>query len=165
MEAGERMTSDGNSRVEVDAAALIPGSRAMLAIIARSLAPVQDQVTVPQFRILVLLAESASAMRSGDLAGALGVHPSTLVRMADRMVARGFIRRAENPANRRETLIHLEPSGRAIVRLVTRTRERDLRRIISRMSAGERAMLVAAMNAFARSATELEGSDLSAFGM
>ena len=147
------------------AAAVIPGSRAMLGVIARSLAPLHDHVTVPQFRILVLLAESGSPMRSGDLALAVSVHPSTFVRMADRMVARGLVRRAQNPSNRRETLIELEPAGRELVRAVTRKRQRDLRVILTRMTPMERAQLVDGMEAFSRAAGSLEDEDLSAFGL
>ncbi len=147
------------------AAAVIPGSRAMLAVIARSLSPLHGQVTVPQFRILVILADSNVALRSGDLAKALDVHPSTLVRMADRLVARGLIRRSENSASRRETLIELEPAGLDVVRTVTRRRQRDLRRILERMTSGERAAFVDAMQSFTRAAAADADADLTSFGL
>ena len=50
---------------------------------ARSLAAVEETITLPQFRLLVIL-DSRGAMRISSLAELLDVNPSTATRMVDR---------------------------------------------------------------------------------
>ena len=50
---------------------VLTASRALLAVVARSVAPVLDEVSVPQFRVLVLLSNATEPMRHGELAEAL----------------------------------------------------------------------------------------------
>ena len=145
------------SDIDETAAAVLTASRALLAVVARSIAPELDRITVPQFRVLVILSTAPAPVRNGDLAAALGVHPSTFTRNADRLVAAGWVRRAENPDNRRETLIALTPAGR---RLVDRIRD-----ILVRLDAPERALVLEAMGAFSRAAGEPDVGDLAEFGL
>ncbi len=56
--------------------ALLAASRAMVAIAARSLAGLDAEVTLPQFRALVVLA-SRGPQRVVDISAELGVNPST----------------------------------------------------------------------------------------
>ena len=86
-------------------------SRALLAIVARSLAPVLEEVTLPQFRVLVLL-ETRGPTRVGTLAAQLDVHPSTFSRALDRLEAAGWVTRAANADSRREVLVSITPAGR-----------------------------------------------------
>ncbi|HYV60725.1 MAG TPA: MarR family transcriptional regulator, partial [Acidimicrobiia bacterium] len=62
--------------------AVLDASRALVAVAARSLAGVADDVTLPQYRALVVLA-TEGAQSLGELAAALGVHTSTATRMCD----------------------------------------------------------------------------------
>ena len=56
--------------------AVLVVSRALVGIVARSLAAVEDTVTLVQYRALVLLA-ARGEMNVGALAGALEMHQST----------------------------------------------------------------------------------------
>src|SRR5579875_2119893 len=80
---------------------LLTASRALVAVAARSLALVEDQVTLPQYRALVILA-SREELRPVDLAGVLGVSPSTATRMCDRLVRKGLVDRLHRDTDRRE---------------------------------------------------------------
>src|SRR3954447_25874002 len=80
--------------------AVLTASRLFLAISARSLAAVDEQVTLPQFRMLVVLAPHGE-MKLAALARHLGVNPSTAMRMVDRLVVAGLLDRQINPADRR----------------------------------------------------------------
>jgi DNA-binding MarR family transcriptional regulator len=151
------------SDIDETASALLTASRALLAVIARSIAPELDRITVPQFRALVILSTADGPIRNRDLAAALGVHPSTFSRTADRLVAAGWVRRGENPQNRRETLISLTPSGRRVVDRVTARRVDELRAAVVGMSEAERAIVLEAMAAFARAAGEPDVGDLAEF--
>jgi DNA-binding MarR family transcriptional regulator len=143
--------------------ATLTASRALLAVVARSLASALEEITLPQWRVLVLLA-SRGPMRSGVLAELLGVHPSTFSRTADRMVTAGLIGRAGNPDSRREVLIGLAPAGRRMVDDVTGRRRAEIDAILSRLSARQREVVLRGMSAFAEAAGEPAASDLATLG-
>ena len=66
--------------------ALLTASRALVGVSARSLAHVEDAVTITQFRTLVVL-EGHGDTRLNQLAERLGVTASTALRMVDRLIA------------------------------------------------------------------------------
>jgi DNA-binding MarR family transcriptional regulator len=133
--------------------AVLTASRALVAVAARSLAAAADDVTLPQYRALVVLA-ARGRVRVGDLAEALGVHPSTATRLCDRLVDRRLVRRAVDRTNRRETTITLSPKGRALVDAVTDVRRAEIRTIVERIPRNSRATAVAALRTFADAAGE-----------
>ena len=75
--------------------ALLAASRALVAISARSIAGTDD-VTLPQFRMLVVLSQSPTNL--SGLARSLDVAPSTAMRMVDRLVGLRPRRAARPPA-------------------------------------------------------------------
>ena len=75
---------------EVEAA--LRASRAMLGIVASTVAPALDQVSLPHFRVLVLL-ESGGPLRVTALADRLGVVVSHSAARWDRLEAGGWVRR------------------------------------------------------------------------
>src|SRR4051812_25188449 len=97
---------------DVDAVtrAVLTASRLLVAVSARSLAEVEERVTVPQFRMLVVLSTRGDT-KLVTLADLLQVAPSTAMRMVDRLIAAGLAERRLNPANRRETQLGLTEEG------------------------------------------------------
>ena len=151
--------------LEATATEVLTASRALLGVVARSLVPVLDQVTIPQFRVLVILSTADEPIRNGDLAAMLGVHPSTFTRTADRLVNGGWVIRAENPENRRETLIQLTFEGRRLVDQVTDDRRREISSILARLEPEDRRLVLEAMATFARAAGEPRVAELAALGV
>lgn len=146
------------SDVEAAADAFLSVSRALVAVAARSLAAA-DEVTLPQFRALVVLTGPVP-VTVGDLAQALDIHPSTATRMCDRLVRKRLVRR--HPAvswDRRETTISLTVRGRRLVERVTDRRRRDLSAIAAAMSPTDRQCAIDALRSFARAAGELPALD------
>lgn len=135
------------------AAATVRASRALLGMIAVSLAPVLEQVSPPQFRVLVLLSALGS-MRIGALAERLGVHQSTLTRTVERLTASGLVRRTRNPGNGREVWVEATSDGLALVRTVTERRYQDALATLSRLSPPERRLVIAGMALYASAAGE-----------
>jgi DNA-binding MarR family transcriptional regulator len=133
--------------------AVLRASRVLVAVAVRSLAAVDSAVTLPQYRALVVLA-SRGAQRPTVLAEALGVHPSTITRVCDRLVEKRLIQRGVSPANRREVTIALTPSGRRLVDSVTRKRRAEITEIVARVPLRERTTLVHALHAFGAAADE-----------
>ena len=142
----------------------LSSSRALLGVVARSMAGALEQVTLPQFRVLVVLSRSGP-LRSGALATQVGVHQSTFTRTADRLVAGGWVTRQTSPENRREVIIALTPSGQELVHDVMRRRRREIRRILRNVSDEERHRIAVGLSAFADAAGESEPGDLLTLGL
>lgn len=143
--------------------AMLTASRLLVAIAARSLAAVEDAVTLPQFRLLVVLSSQGPA-KLVTLAGLLDVNPSTAMRMVDRLVTSGLVDRRASPHSGREIRIELTPAGRAVVDQVTARRRADIAEIVARMPPGERSALVAALRAFSEAGGEPPVSDAVPLG-
>jgi DNA-binding MarR family transcriptional regulator len=133
--------------------AVLTASRVLVAVSARSLAEVEDSVTVVQFRTLVVLRTRPETNLNG-LAEALGVNASTALRMIDKLVAAGLVDRQDNPDNRREVRLGLTPAGTALVDEVTARRRAEIARVVRAMPAQQRSELAPALRAFAEAAGE-----------
>ncbi|MEU7488093.1 MarR family transcriptional regulator [Streptomyces sp. NPDC042319] len=147
--------SGTTARDDVDAVtrAALTASRVLVGVSARSLAAVEDRVTLPQFRLLVVLSVHGTA-KLVALADLLNVNPSTAMRMVDRLIAAGFAGRRMNPDNRRETLLELTDEGRRIVEEATARRRTAIAEIVERMDPAQRAAMVTALTAFTEAAGE-----------
>lgn len=132
--------------------AFLVASRVLVGVAARSLQDLGN-ITVPQFRALVIL-DSHDGMSLNALAKALRVNASSAMRMVDRLLAAGLVTREQNALNRREVVLDLTPQGAAIVRKVMARRQRDINRIVERMSERQRRGLLAALRAFSDAAQE-----------
>jgi len=116
MAADNAMTADESLDVITDA--LLTASRLLVAVSVRSIGQVDETITIPQFRTLVILS-NRGPINLATLAGLLGVQPSATGRMVDRLVAAGLIDRLPHPTSRRELLAALTKRGREVVRRVT----------------------------------------------
>jgi DNA-binding MarR family transcriptional regulator len=134
--------------------AVLVASRALVSVAARSLALVEDRVTLVQYRALVVLG-SRGAMNVGMLADVLGLHQSTATRLCDRLVTKGYIDRQTSAESRREVLVALTAQGRALVRTVTARRRAEIKAIVARLPSAQRSQLVDAFAAFADAADEV----------
>jgi DNA-binding MarR family transcriptional regulator len=127
--------------------ALLSASRALVGLAARSLANLDADVTLPQFRTLVVLA-ARGPQRVAEVAVELGVSPSTGTRMCDRLVRKGLIRRSRTASDRRAVRLTLTPAGRALVDVVTVRRREELSRIVAAIPVSSHATLVRGLRAF-----------------
>ncbi|KJK47094.1 hypothetical protein UK23_21410 [Lentzea aerocolonigenes] len=139
--------------IDVLTDAVLTASRLLVAVSAQSIAAVGDAITLPQFRVLVVL-DSRGPMKLTTLAEILDVNPSTATRMVDRLFSSELVARQQNPASRREVVIELTPAGRKIVRSVTRRRRTAIGKIVQRMPERDRRGLVDALVAFAEAGGE-----------
>ncbi|WP_218671606.1 MarR family winged helix-turn-helix transcriptional regulator [Microbispora sp. GKU 823] len=149
MEADEEPTGDD---LEAVTTAVLTASRVLVSISARSLAAAEDRVTLPQFRMLLVVGQGETKLVT--LADKLGVNPSTAMRMAGRLAIAGLLKREVNPQNRRETLLRLTDNGRRIVDEVTARRKEEIAAILTRMPASQRQALIIAMREFNEAAGE-----------
>lgn len=145
------MTEHGVSDGELDA--MMRASRVLIAVVAKSLAEIEDVVSPAQLRVLVLIA-SRGTQTLGAVADDLGVHASNATRTCDRLVASGLIERRENPSDRRFLQLRLTDAGTRFVADLMAYRRAALAEIIGRMPAQDRQGLQAVMGSFAEAAGE-----------
>ncbi|WP_407548481.1 MarR family transcriptional regulator [Streptomyces sp. Pv4-95] len=145
---------------DVDAVtrAVLTASRLLVAVSARSLAEVEERVTLPQFRMLVVLS-TRGVTKLVDLAELLQVAPSTAMRMVDRLIAAGLADRQTNPDNRRENLLRPTDEGRRTVEDVTSRRRAEISAIVERLAPGQRTALVKALTALNEAGGEPPAED------
>jgi DNA-binding MarR family transcriptional regulator len=72
------------------------------------------ELTLPQYRLLALLADGAAM--SSALAERLAVKPPTVTSVVDGLVVRGLVERQPDPTDRRRLPLALTEDGAAIVR-------------------------------------------------
>jgi DNA-binding MarR family transcriptional regulator len=133
--------------------AVLTASRLLVAVSARSIASVDEQITVPQFRLLVVL-DSNGPLKLTDLAEQLAVNPSTATRMVERLLTTGLISRRTNPESRRELVVALTETGAGVVGKVTRRRRAEISHIIAQMPTDTRHGLIHALTAFTEAGNE-----------
>ncbi|MDA8322047.1 MAG: MarR family winged helix-turn-helix transcriptional regulator [Actinomycetota bacterium] len=152
-------TSAGTGAAPGDSAvveAVLGASRVLVAIAARSLADLAEEVTVPQYRALVVLA-SQGPQRVLSLAEALAVTPSTATRMCDRLVRKGLLRRRASRTDRREVRLTLTPAGQSLVDQVTRRRRAEISRILAKIPRADQETIVEMFDKLADAAGEVPG--------
>jgi DNA-binding MarR family transcriptional regulator len=143
---------------------MVLASRALLAIVARTITPALEQVTLPQFRVLVVLV-GAGPHRVGALAERLDALPSTFSRALDRLEQGGWVERVPSTESRREVIVEATERARALVGAVTEARRAELAAVLERIPDDRRESLAAAFREFAEAADEPTLEDLLPLGI
>jgi DNA-binding MarR family transcriptional regulator len=133
--------------------ALMLGVQALVGVAAQSVAEVEDRVTLPQLRVLMLIA-SRGTLNLNALAQAMGIHPSNASRSCDRLVAGGLLRRTESSVDRRNLVLELTDDGRELVDDLVEHRRAAITMVLQRVPESRRRGLVSAMRTFGRAAGE-----------
>jgi len=134
--------------------ALLAASRALVALAARSLAGLDSEVTLPQYRALVVLA-TRGPQRVVDISAELGVTPSTGTRLCDRLVRKGVVRRTRSATDRREVRLSLTGAGRDLVDEVTQRRRDELSQVVAAIPQRWHPAVTQALLAFAAATGEV----------
>ncbi len=138
-------------------------ARVLLSVVAQSVAEVEDIVTSPQLRVLVLIS-SRGPQNPGAIAADLDVHPSNATRTCERLVNAGLIERSEDPRDRRYLQLTLSPRGEELVTQVMDHRRAAIAKVVRRLPAATRKNLAEALNAFAEAAGD-SGTDDGRFAL
>jgi DNA-binding MarR family transcriptional regulator len=132
---------------------LLSAARVFAAITAESIAQVEEGVTLPQMRVLVLASQPGQLNATG-VAQALDIHLSSASRICDRLVQAGLLYRRDLPQDRRNVELTLTPAGERLLASVNDHRREVFRRILRRMESAERESLAAALSSFVGAAEE-----------
>jgi DNA-binding MarR family transcriptional regulator len=144
------MQSPGETALDV----VLSATRALVGIAARSLAEVADEVSLAQFRVLVLL-DTRPAQTMGEIAASLDVNPSTVTRVCDVLVEKKLIRRIQTKDNRRTVQAGLTPAGRRLLEQVMDRRRLLIEGALRQMSDDGQRRLALGLVEFAHAAGEV----------
>jgi DNA-binding MarR family transcriptional regulator len=128
-------------------------TRVLAGVALRSLDVLDSAVTLPQFRLLAVLAD-LGPVPSGQAARALGLDRSTVTRLADRMVAAGHVARGTDPRHRGVVTLELTASGRGLVAAADAWRREELARILALLAPSEQRALTTALGRLVAAAGE-----------
>lgn len=143
--------SGGVSSQQVES--VMRAARALVGITAASVAVVNDVVTVPQLRVMMMLA-TRGPMNLAAVAAGLDVSPSNASRICDRLLRIGMVDRREDAVDRRNIVLTLTADGEGLIDRVIDHRRSGVRRILKQMTPQQREHLAAAFDDFATAAGE-----------
>jgi DNA-binding MarR family transcriptional regulator len=134
--------------------AVLRASRVLVAVAARSLAQLAEDVTLTQYRSLVVLA-SRGPQTVAALAEELSVTPPTASRLCDRLVRKGLVRRSTDRRDRRQVRVALSESGRRLVDAVTVHRQHEIAELLRSVPPDARRSVVAGLQLLSEAAGEV----------
>ena len=148
-------TTEAHTREAQLEEVFLEASRALVGIAVRSVAQAPVDLTVAQYRVLVIL-DSGSDHSVGDVSTALGVDHSNATRHCDRLQRLGLVERSRSPIDGRVVMVSLTSAGREVIETVTDHRRRQVQAVFEEMSESAARGAVRAMRAFNRAASGLD---------
>jgi DNA-binding MarR family transcriptional regulator len=152
-----RLPRTGPSQDEIEA--FQQAARDLIGVALRSLEVADEGVSLPQMRLLLALHDQGRCP-SSQVANVLGLGASSVTRLAERLVNSGHVLRGSDPRHRSVVTLGLTPLGRRVVDHALGRRQRELERILSRLSPELRATTVSGLQAFHQVVSEEYTADL-----
>lgn len=104
-------------------------------VLERALQEVSDQqVSMSQVKLLLLIARPDKRFKVRDVAEFLGITNAAASRSIDRLVLRGLVDRTVTPEDRRAVELTLTPTAEAMLNRFTEVRDRELLRLLGEHS-------------------------------
>jgi DNA-binding MarR family transcriptional regulator len=139
----------GAAAQAVDAA--LAAANVMMRVAARSVLEVEDVVSTPQLRVLMLI-HLSGPQNISSVAAELGVHASNATRTCEKLVQSRLILRSDHPADRRYVQLELTSAGTNLVQHVLSERKAAMAQVFAAMTEDEQSMVTAAFEIFATAA-------------
>lgn len=129
-------------------AALELMTRALVGLTLQSLSALDGTVSLPQFRLLLVLS-SLGRVPSSRLASSLGMTASSVTRLADRLESAGLLARGSDAKSRSIVTVEVTRAGLDLVTRVVERRHVLLAAVLTRMEPAERAAAARVARRFA----------------
>jgi DNA-binding MarR family transcriptional regulator len=110
-------------------------------------------LTYAQGQVLFHVAANPGC-RMGDVGKAFAVTLPAVTHLVDRLEQKGFVTRADDPADRRAYVLEVTRVGAALVDELHAIRLRSLESVLARMSAGDRTRVVRGLEALVDASVE-----------
>ncbi|MFI1677377.1 CBS domain-containing protein [Streptomyces sp. NPDC020607] len=141
--------------------AVLTASRLLVAVSARSLAEVEESLTLLQFRLMVVLGVNGAAT-APHLADLMGAEVKVVRRLVGTLSSSGLLQPSVQRRDNAGLAVVLSPRGQDLVHNVTRRRMEAITRILESMPDVQRTALASAMRSFAKAAGEPSAELLAA---
>lgn len=102
-------------------------------------------LSMAQFKALMLIG-SSGGLTGRDLAQRLGVGPSAVTPLVDRLVQRGYVLRNEDPIDRRVTWTRLTPAGLEVFERIVSTGQDQIEGLLTELTPAEVAQVEHALD-------------------
>ena len=130
------MVDDIASGDDVEALELM--TRAVVGLTMRSMEVLGREVSLPQFRLLLVLS-GLGRVPSSRLAAEMGIGASSVTRLADKLASAGLLTRGTDPRSRSVVTVEATPAGAELVARVVARRQELLAEVLGGMTPHERA--------------------------
>ncbi|HTU74058.1 MAG TPA: MarR family transcriptional regulator [Trebonia sp.] len=128
--------NDSEHSGDVEALELM--SRAMVGLTMRSVEVLGGEVSLPQFRLLLVLS-GLGRVASSRLAAEMGLGASSVTRLADKLEVAGLLTRGTDPRSRSVVTLEVTPAAERLVARVVARRQELLAEVLGRLTSRERA--------------------------
>ena len=142
---------------------LIAGFDELMHLVSSAHAPefLEVGLTMSQAKVLYLV-QAGPNLRMSELAARLGVSLSTISGVVDRLVDQGMLTRHDDPANRRQVVILITPTGVEHLERLRELNAGQLRSLLARVAAADLGHIERALRILsAAAAPEPEGQRAS----
>jgi len=112
---------------------------------------IPEQLTLPQFDVVVQLHRRPEGMTSRELTRELLVTPGNVTGLVDRLSRMGLVQRRPVPGDRRAVRMVLTPRGRRVARRAIPRHRRDVEALLSSLSPSDLARLRLLLGRLSRS--------------
>jgi DNA-binding MarR family transcriptional regulator len=116
-------------------------------------------LSMPQFSVLMQL-HYRGACGMSEISERFEVTAAAASQLVDKLVQSGFIKREEDPHDRRAKLLNLTDRGKELVQQGIEERYRWVDQLAERLTAEERVQVSEALNIMTRAAQELEAEPI-----
>jgi DNA-binding MarR family transcriptional regulator len=118
-------------------------------------------LTLPQLKLLGLLARRPDGVTGRELASALGVGPPAVTALVERIVEPGYARRDEDSHDRRVSRVRLTERGRALLERLLAGRQEQLAAVLQQLQPDELESVLRAVNLLRGAAARVAGDQAS----
>jgi len=112
-------------------------------------------LSMPQFSVMMQLHHRGNCA-IGDISERFDITNAAASQLVDKLVQAGFIKREEDPQDRRAKMLNLRSKGRDLIQRGIEERYRWLDQLSEKLTADELAQVTDALNIMIRAAQELE---------
>ncbi|NJN45108.1 MAG: MarR family transcriptional regulator [Anaerolineae bacterium] len=112
-------------------------------------------LSMPQFSVLMQLHHKGACGMS-EISERFEVTPAAASQLVDKVVQSGFVKREEDPNDRRAKLLNLTDKGRDLIQRGIEERYRWVDELSGKLNADERAQISEALDILTRVASDLE---------
>ena len=116
-------------------------------------------LSMPQFSVLMQL-HYRGACGMSEISERFEVTAAAASQLVDKLVQSGFIKREEDPHDRRAKLLNLTDRGKELIQRGIEERYRWVDQLAERLTAEERVQVSEALNTMTRAARELEAEPI-----